>query len=132
MKKLLVATGGHISLREENGLKKDVPFPLCLAIRSDEEVMATCPNFVVDVTERKVFVWTNSPLPIGTPVLMHFYIPPEEKLLARIRGAVAPLDADSRYSQSGMLVKFGLFSRRETERLESYIQGKRHLVSVRA
>jgi len=124
--------GGHVSVREASGIKKDVPFPLCLAIRTDEAVMTSCPNFVVDVSGLRVFVQTDSPLPIGTQVLMHFYIPPEEKLLARIRGSVAPLDPDSKYYQTGMLISFNLFSRRETERLENYIQEKRHLVNVRA
>jgi hypothetical protein len=126
-KTLLMGIGGHIQVRDETGTIKVVPFPICLAIWHIKDVMTSCPNFIVNIEERWVYVKTDRPLPVGTSVLMHFYIPPEEKLLARIGGAVAPLDQNGKQYQEGMLIKFGLFSRGETERLADYVEGKRPL-----
>jgi hypothetical protein len=124
--------GGHLQVYKDLDSPKLVPFPVCLAIKYGEEISAECPDFILNIDKSWIFVRTESPLPAGTPLLMHFYIPPENKLLAEAKGKVLSVDADNAGHPKGMLVKIGFFSRGEMKNLEHYLEGKKHLMDSTA
>jgi hypothetical protein len=131
-KKLFIDAGGHLQERGDDGSAKVVPFPVCLAIKHAEDISETCPNFVLNLDEGWVFIGTGSPLPEGAFVQMHFYIPPENKLLAELSGSVVAFDRNSAYYPEGMLIKFARRSRKELESLEKYIEGNKRLIDKKA
>jgi hypothetical protein len=71
--------------------RKQVHFPLCLAVKYGNDVPLECPNFLLNTSKGKVFVETDRPLPMGSDVILHFYIPPEAKLLSEFKGKVIEL-----------------------------------------
>jgi len=106
---------------------KLVPFPVYLALKYDDN-LESYPDFILNISEAWIFVRTESPLPEGTSLIMHFYIPPENKLLAEVRGQVITMNQNNEVNQRGMLIKFAYLSRKELSRLERYAEGKKHLI----
>jgi hypothetical protein len=107
---------------------RHVPFPVYLAVKHGDGILEEYHDFILNSSESWVFVRTESPLPEGTPLIMHFYIPPEYKLLAELRGWVATMNRNNAHDAKGMKIKFSYFSHKELESLESYIEGKKHLI----
>ncbi len=128
---VLYDRGGHLQISGNGNMRKLVPFPVCLAVKYENDLAETCPDFVLNIEESWVFIRTDHPLPAGTPLLMHFYIPPETKLLAEVSGTVLPV-AGPGSQPIGMMVKVTRFSRRKLRRLEGYASGERHLVDKAA
>ncbi len=105
---------------------RKVHFPLCLALKYGDDVSAECPNFLLNTKKGKVFVETDSPLAEGSKVLLHFYIP-EAKLLSEFKGKVIPLQNESQRPK-GNLIKIRDLTHRRLQKLEEYLEEKRHLV----
>ena len=127
-KKLLLDKGGYmqeISASDED--PKLVPFPVYLAVKNADNIFGVYHDFILSLTESCVFVRTESPFPEGTSLIMHFYIPPEYKLLSKIKGKVQMINQINGDYPKGMLIKFGFFSRNELKNLEYYVEGKKHL-----
>lgn len=122
-----VDKGGHLQEHKDSGSSRLVPFPVCLAIKYGDDI-AECPDFVLNIEESWVFVRTPSPLPPGTSVVMHFYIPPEDKLLADVKGKVSIVNQEAAAYPAGMLVKLSYFSRGKMQRLKRYFEEKEHLI----
>ncbi len=120
--------GGYAEVRGEGGGSRLVPFPLCLAIRSGDDLPESCPDFILNISESWVFVRTDNPLPEGTPVHLHVYIPPEIKLLAEIDGTVSARKGNEGQYPEGMLIRFQDIPRSTGELLQGYIEGKRPLI----
>lgn len=118
--------------REGDKSPKLVPFPVCLAVKYGNEITAECPDFILNIDESWVFVRTDAPLPEGASLLMHFYIPPESKLLAEIKGIVLPITRHDIPYPKGMLIKFTSFSRKALKSLENYVEEKKHLIDKKA
>ena len=127
--KVLIDRGGEVQFRQDTGAPVRVPFPVCLAIKYGNEVPETCPDFVLDVEAGWVFIRTLSPLPAGARLTLHFYIPPETKLLAQVRGTVSAENIEGLPAGRGMLIRFSLLSRRALVRLEQYMHRERLLVN---
>ena len=125
--RVLYDKGGHLQIKDNGNIPVLVRFPVCLAIKYEDDLTETCPDFVLNIEESWVFIKTDAPLPAGSPLIMHFYIPPETKLLAEVRGTVVPV-ADPGTLPSGMLIRVTLFSRWKLRSLEGYAKGERHLV----
>lgn len=105
-----------------------VPFPVCLAIKYGRGITEDCPDFILNTKESWVFVKTESPLPEGAALLMHFYIPPEKKLLAELKGWVGMVNRWSAGFSKGMLIMLESTNGDALENLEDYAEGKKHLV----
>ena len=116
---------------QDNQRTKHVHFPLCLAIKYGNDVSMECPNFLLNTKKGKVFIETDSPLPKGSKVVMHFYIPPHIKLLSELRGKVTH---SRRRIQDvkGNLIKIRDFTHRKLHKLEDYLEEKRHLIDEEA
>jgi Tfp pilus assembly protein PilZ len=107
--------------------KRNVRFPLCLAIKYHDDVPFICADFLLDASKGKIFVKTDSPLPVGSEVILHFYIPPDKKLLGKFRGKVIePQKPNS--DVKGNYIKIRDFIHLKLDRLEQYLEEKRHLV----
>jgi hypothetical protein len=107
--------------------RKQVHFPLCLAVKYGNNVLLECANFLLNTSKRKVFIETDRPLPKGSDVMLHFYIPPEAKLLSEFKGKV--IEQRSYVPEtSGFFVKIRDFTHRRLKKLEEYLEEKRHLV----
>ncbi|MBC8413460.1 MAG: PilZ domain-containing protein [Nitrospira sp.] len=122
-------SSAKINIRGANH-KRDVKFPLCLALRYGNQVPLECADFLLNTTTGKLFVETDNPLPVGSKVLLHFYIPPEIKLLSEVKGHVIGkrnLGSSSR----GNYIKINDFLHRKLHRLEDYLSEKQHLVDKR-
>ncbi len=128
-KKFFLDTGGN--MQEMTAIDDDpklIPFPVYLAVKYGDNIYEEYHDFILNITKSCVFVRTESPLPEGTSLIMHFYIPPEYKLLSEIKGRVQVITQKNADYPKGMLIKFGFFSRNELKNLEYYVEGKKHLI----
>ena len=107
--------------------KRDVRFPLCLAIKYHDDVPFICADFLLDASKGMIFIKTDSPLPVGSKVLLHFYIPPDKKLLGKFKGKVIALQKPNS-DVKGNYIKIQDFIHLKLDRLEQYLEEKRHLV----
>ncbi|MBI5099156.1 MAG: PilZ domain-containing protein [Nitrospirae bacterium] len=112
---------------QDTNKTKQVNFPLCLAVKYGDEVPMECPDFLLSTKKGKVFIETDSPLPKGSEVVMHFYIPPHIKLLSELKGKV--IHSQRRvHDVKGNLIKIRDFTHRKLRKLEDYLEEKRHLI----
>jgi hypothetical protein len=127
-KKFFLDTGGYMQeMTAVDDNPKLVPFPVYLAVKYGDNSLEEYHDFILNITESCVFVRTEYPLPLGTFLIMHFYIPPGNKLLSEIKGRVQMINQHHAAFPKGMLIKFGFFSRNELKNLENYVEGKKHL-----
>jgi hypothetical protein len=59
---------------------------------------------------------------------MHFYIPPEEKLLGEFRGKVIDVNRNNYSYPQGMYVKFVGSFKDDMKRFVDYLEEKQHLI----
>jgi hypothetical protein len=111
--------------------KKDVHFPLCLAIKYEDNVPIDCPDFLLNASKGKVFVKTDTLLPEGSRVKLHFYIPPKTKLLAEFNGKITERQSGQSGTE-GIFIKVQDFLHRDLKKLAEYLEEKRHLVDEEA
>ncbi len=126
--KIFVDKGGQLREYKVSGNSTLVPFPVSLAIKYGDNIAEEYPDFILNISESWVFVNTESVISKGTSLLMHFYIPPEDKLLAEIKGKVSGVNRDNAGYPKGMLIKCALFSRKQVQSLENYLEEKKHLI----
>lgn len=128
MDKVFVDRGGDVEEYGGQERRKHVRFPVCLAVKYGEDVAMTCADFILSISKGGVFIRTQRPLEKGARITMHFYIPPEEKLLGEFEGEVVGVNAgDPRYPQ-GMNVKFINCTEAGLKALEDFLEEKKHLV----
>lgn len=108
--------------------RRHVRFPLCLAVKYGEEVPLVCADFTMNISKGGVYIMTDNPLPKGAKITMHFYIPPQEKLLGEFEGKVVGVNLDDPAYPRGMHVKFMDVNENALSRLEDYLEENRHLV----
>ncbi len=105
---------------------KQVNFPLCLAIQYGDNAPVDCPDFLLNSSQGKLFVETETPIEANTKVKLHFYIPPETKLLAEFKGKV--IDQRKVNNVKGNLIKISDFFHTKLHKLEGYLEEKNHLI----
>jgi hypothetical protein len=109
---------------------RQVNFPLCLAVKYGDAVQMECPDFLLNTEKGKVFIETDSPLPEGSKVVLHFYIPPHTKLLTEFKGMIIPIQ-NKASNLKGNMIKIRDFTHRKLHKLEDYLEEKRHLIDER-
>lgn len=108
--------------------RQHVRFPVCLAVLYENTVVGGDADFVLNLSRGGVFIATSSPGPVGARVVMHFYIPPENKLLGEFEGEIIYINPDNPAYPKGMHIKFVNCSAEALARLESFLEEKEHLV----
>lgn len=111
--------------------RKHVRFPVCLSVRHDQEFPLLCQDFVLNASEGGVFIQCDAPFPPETILTLHFYIPPEERLLAEFSGEVTDISNGAKYA-TGMFIKFFHYSDEDMKRFLSYLEENRHLLDIKA
>jgi len=106
-----------------------VRFPVRLAILYGEEMLLNVDAFILDVNRGEVFIHSEHPLLKGSMIHLHFYIPPEEKLLGAFEGEVVKVNRFSGYPR-GMHVQLFGYSADDMDRLEAYLEERRQLLNV--
>jgi len=128
--KLIVDKGGYMQEMTLIDSPKPVPFPVYLTVKYGDNILEEYHDFLLNIAESWAFVRTEYPLPEGTSLIMHFYIPPEYKLLSVIKGKVQMMNQHNADYPKGMLIKFGIFSCNALKNLEYYVEGKKHLIDT--
>lgn len=106
-------------------------FPVRLAAQSGRGQPQHYDDFALDFCKGELFIATRSILPLDTILDLHFYIPPQEKLLAACKGEI---DDTERFGSRMHGMHVTLFDRFESEllRFRNYLEGKQDLLSIRA
>ena len=107
---------------------KHVRFPVFVAIKYGERMCYAFPDFVLNISKGSVFIKTDKQIPKGSKTVMHFYIPPEVKLIGEFEGEVVEANLNDLNYFKGFYVKFIDHSDDELKRLEEFLEEKRHLV----
>lgn len=106
--------------------RSQIRFPVCLSIRRSDYEPTDCLDFVLNASKGDLFIRTSLPSPKGSKMMIHFYIPPDTKLLGEFEGEVVELIHGPPHSR-GMHVKIINSGRDDIQRLEEYLEEKRHL-----
>ena len=109
--------------------KRDIHFPLCMAVKFKDNISAECSDFLLNTTRGKLFIPTEAPFPVGSKLKLNFYIPPNTKFLAEMSGRV--IDEGSMNDVRGNLIKISDFWHTKLSTLENYLEEKQHLVDER-
>lgn len=130
--KIVVSHGGDTDeLYSGSERRKHVRFPVRLAVRHGSKAPLLYQDFVLNAGEGGVFIQCDTPLQPGALLTLHFYIPPEEMLLAEFKGEVINVSRCAKYG-SGMHVKFTYYHKEDMERFLFYLEERRHLLDVKA
>lgn len=113
-----------------NERRKHMRFPVALSVRHGQELPLPCQDFVLNASEGGVFIQCDAPLPPETILELHFYLPPEEKLLAEFSGEVIETSSGTKYA-SGMHIKFFDYNAADMERFLAYLEENRHLLDIK-
>ena len=107
---------------------KKVQFPLCLAIQYGNELV-DCPDFLLNISKGTMFIQPPALFPVNTKLNLHFYIPPEIKLLAEFKGKVIGVRQIN--NATGNLIKIKDFFHNKLHMLEEYLDEKNHLIDIK-
>ncbi|MGR3303374.1 MAG: PilZ domain-containing protein [Candidatus Scalindua sp.] len=107
---------------------RHVRFPVSIAIKHGEGMCYVFQDFVLNISKGSVFIKTDNEIPKGFRIAMHFYIPPEVKLIGEFEGEVVEADLNDLNYTGGFYVKFIDHSDDELKRLEEFLEEKRHLL----
>jgi len=113
-----------------NERRKHVRFPVSLSVQHGQELPLPCQDFVLNASEGGVFIQSDAPFPPETILELHFYVPPEEKLLAEFSGEVVRTSSGTKYA-SGMHIKFFDYSAEDMKRFLAYLEENRHLLDIK-
>lgn len=127
--KYFVDTNGdmdeHLPGEEQN---RHVRFPVRLAVRYGTGNPVNYSSFVLNMNQGGVFIETDKPLEVGSRIVMHFYIPPEVKLLGEFEGQVVWANAQNVNKAGGMGIKFISYTQESMKQLEALLEEKHHLI----
>ena len=131
--KIFLDKGGEVEEVEgATERRAHVRFPVCLEVKVNGRFTDECVDFILNTGRGGVFIMTERPLETGTRLQMRFYVPPEEKVLSEFEGVVAGVNRDDPKYPKGMHVKFINCSKDDLQRLEEFMEGKRHLLDKEA
>lgn len=124
MEKVFKDKGGEVEeYLGSTAAHRHVHFPVFLAIKSGDEI-SFCADFILDTTKGLIFIRAERPLKAGSKIMMRFFIPPAEKLLAEMEAEVVMVNP---YFANCIQARFK-GDREEIKRLEELLEEKRRLV----
>ena len=127
--KFFVCRGGEVDeYLAGNERCKHVRFPVFVAIKYGERMCYAFHDFVLNISKGSVFIKTDKEIPKGSRIVMHFYIPPEVKLIGEFEGKVVDVNLNDLNYFRGFYVKFIDHSDDELKKLEEILEEKRHLL----
>lgn len=129
MDKIYVDEGGEIEEYLGHERRRHIRFPVYLAIRYSDDV-DIFDSFVLNLSKEGVFIETGFSLPIGSKIVIHLYIPPENKLLGVLKGEVVHVNQNNHAYPRGMHIRFVDNDRGEIQRLEEYLEERIHLIDM--
>jgi hypothetical protein len=109
--------------------RTEVHFPVNLAVQYGEDIPQIYRDFVLNISNGDVCITTDRPMQEGSIIIMHFYIPPHEKLLGEFKGEVV-VGSQTDSCPKCMYVKFFDVSAENMQRLEDFLEGKRSLLDI--
>lgn len=131
MEKILVDKEGEAyEFISDKDRPKHVNFPVKLAVKHGDELPVFYSDFILNINKGEIFIKIDSPIPKGSILIMHFYIPPEEKLLGEFKGKVMDIKSNNNVYPLGMYVKFIGNFEEDTKKFVDYLEEKRHLVDI--
>jgi hypothetical protein len=133
MQKIFVDKGGEAyEFMSDKDKPVHIRFPVKLAVKLDVKFpeFFNYSDFILNLNKGEVCIKTDSPLPKGSLLIMHFYIPPEEKLLGEFKGKVVGIDRNNHIYPQGMCVKFTGNFEEDMISFVDYIEEKKHLVDI--
>ena len=113
-------------------LRRHLNFPLCLAVEFNEDFPEICPDFLLSPEHGKVLVKTREPLPKGSKVRMHFYIPPDSKRLGIFEGKVVDHHQNKTTEEMAMQIKILDQSKNKMDLFKNYLEEKKQLIDIMA
>ncbi len=129
---ILVGHGGGLDeVYSGTERRKHVRFPVSLAVQHGQEWPQLHQDFVLNASQGGVFIQCDTPFPPETILVLHFYVPPEERLLAEFSGEVTEISNGGDYP-SGMHVKFFHYSDEDMNRFLAYLEESRDLLDIEA
>lgn len=131
MNKLFVDRGGKIDefFSDRDGIEH-VRFPVKLSIKSENKLPLFYSDFILNMNKGEMFIKTDVPMPKDSFIVMHFYIPPEEKLLGEFKGKVIDVNLNNNNYTRGMFVKFIGSFEADMKIFVDYLEEKQHLVDI--
>ncbi len=133
MRKIFVDKGGEAyEFMSDQDKPIHIRFPVKLAVKLDGKFpeFFNYSDFILNLNKGEVCIKTDSPLPKGSLLIIHFYIPPEEKLLGEFKGKVVGIDRNNNIYSQAMCVKFTGNFEEDMIRFVAYIEEKKHLVDI--
>ena len=130
MDKYFIDKGGRAEEHIQGSRKsKQVHFPLCLAIQYEDNEPVDCSDFLLNIRQGLLFTQPPDLFPVNTKLNLHFYIPPETKLLAEFKGKVIGERQINR--ATGNLIRIKDFFHNKLHMLEDYLEEKNHLIDIK-
>ena len=108
--------------------RRYVRFPVRLAVSygaveygpDDEEDSRICNGFVLNASRGGLFIISERPFPPGSLLHIHFFIPPEDKLLGAFVGEVMDVNPSSQHPHGMHIKRLGYSA--DTKQLISYLE----------
>jgi Tfp pilus assembly protein PilZ len=111
--------------------RRSVRFPVHISVQYGEKTPVEYTSFILNMSERGVFIETESPLPTGTKIVMSFYIPPNAKTLANFAGNVKWINDGESELPKGMGISLEGYSIEAIQQLEDFMEEREHLVDLK-
>lgn len=132
MDKLIVDVNGSVDEYVGADKRKHTRFPVYLTAKCSKGGAEVYHDFILNTSRRGLFIKTDSPLPRGTSLTIHIYIPPDSKLLGEFKGYVVAINRDNPSYPKGMHIKLAWHQKKALQKLEAYLEERQHLVDSRA
>jgi uncharacterized protein (TIGR02266 family) len=115
-------------LGEGDNHRRHVRFPVHLAVKYQDSSLNDYEDFVLNAGRGGVFIETGRPLPEGSRLTMHFYIPPQVKLLGSVQGTVVWSNTSGLKHPRGMGIRFDSGCEGEMQKLVELMEEHKHLI----
>lgn len=117
----------HGEGEEYSERRRHIRFPVYLAFTCNNEAPAFSSDFILNLSKGGLFIRTDHPFPKDSEITINIYIPPGIKLLGQFEGRVVEVNEHNTAYPKGMHIKI-TSGREDMQRLEDYLEEKRHLV----
>ncbi|MCX5813248.1 MAG: PilZ domain-containing protein [Proteobacteria bacterium] len=111
--------------------RRSIRFPVSLSVKYGEKTPVEYTSFIINMSERGVFIQTENPLQTGAKIVMSFYIPPNVKILANVVGNVQWVNNGDSNLPRGMGISLEVYSIESIQLLEDFLEERKHLVDLK-